>query len=98
MEYDRRGVIRYLKVKKERNRQRLKAYDVTRSQQVHELSRNASVMPYLLNPFTPNIKEQILLSCPCTFLIKVLGKKLLEYQENSPWVIISLILMTSGVE
>ena len=26
------------------------------------------------NPFTPNIKEQILLSCPHTLLIKVLGR------------------------
>ena len=26
------------------------------------------------NPLTPNIKEQILLSCPHTFLIKVLGR------------------------
>ena len=49
MEYDRGGVIRYLKVKKERNRQSLRAYDVTRSQRVHEWSRNAFVMPYLLN-------------------------------------------------
>ena len=51
---------------------------------------------------TPNIKEQILLSCPHTFLIKknCTGEKLLKYQGNSPWVIISLlrILMTSGVE
>ena len=26
-----------------------------------------------INPLTPNIKDQILLSCPHTFLIKVLG-------------------------
>ena len=28
-----------------------------------------------INPLTPNIKEQILLSCPHTFLIKVLGRR-----------------------
>ena len=28
----------------------------------------------LFNPVTPNIKEEILLSCPHTFLIKVLGR------------------------
>ena len=27
-----------------------------------------------LNPVTPNIKEQVLLSCPHTFLIEVLGR------------------------
>ena len=32
------------------------------------------------------------------FSYKSTGEKLLKYQENSPWVIISLILMTSGVE
>ena len=38
-----------------------------------------------INPLTPNVKEQILLSCPHTFHIKfTLG--------------ISLILMTSGIE
>ena len=30
------------------------------------------------------------------FPYKSTGEKLLKYQENSPWVIISLILMTSG--
>ena len=54
------------------------------------------------HPSTPNIKEQILLSSPHAFHTNVLGggggEKLLKYQENSPWVITSLILMTSGVE
>ena len=39
---------------------------------------------------TPNIKEQILLSCPHTFLIKVL---LLKCQENSPWVRILMMFL-----
>ena len=46
---------------------------------------------------TPNVKEEILISCPHTFVIKA-GDKLLKYQEHSPWVIISLIFITSGVE
>ena len=29
---------------------------------------------HLFNPLTPNIKEQILVSCPNTFLIKVQGR------------------------
>ena len=33
----------------------------------------------MLNPLTLNIKEQIILSYPHT------GKKILKYQENSPW-------------
>ena len=49
------------------------------------------------NPLTSNLKEQILLSCPHTFL-KSTGEKLLKYQENSLWVIISLILITSGAK
>ena len=32
------------------------------------------------------------------FSYKSTVEKLLKYQENSPWVIISFILMTSGVE
>ena len=48
------------------------------------------------NPLTNDIKEQILLSRPHTSC-KSTGGKLLKYQENSPWVIISLILITSGV-
>ena len=38
----------------------------------------------------------------CPFLVKLQStctvKNLLEYQENSPWVIISSILIASGVE
>ena len=49
-------------------------------------------------PLTPTIKEQILLSCLHTFLITKTGEKLFKYQKISPWEIISLILMTSGVE
>ena len=56
-----------------------------------------------LNPLTPNIKEQIIFLYSILspyFSYKSIGEKLLRYQENSPWVIISLIiiLMTSGVE
>ena len=32
------------------------------------------------------------------FSYKCTGEKLLKYQENSPWVIISLIFMTSGIK
>ena len=57
------------------------------------------ILIQLFNPLTPNIKDQILLSYPHTFLIKVLERNYSKlYQENSPWVIISLILMTSRVE
>ena len=64
------------------------------------ISKILKVLSFVLpfNPLTPNIKEQILLSCPHTFRIKVLGRSYVKYQENSPWVIISVILMTSGVE
>ena len=37
-----------------------------------------NMQPYmvrtLINPLTPDIKEQILLSCPHTFLIKVMDR------------------------
>ena len=45
-----------------------------------------------------NIIEKILLSCPHTFSYKGTREKLLKYQENSPWAIISIILMIAGVE
>ena len=32
----------------------------------------------------------MLLTPPHTFLIKLTGAKLLKYQENSPWLIISI--------
>ena len=51
----------------------------------------------ILNSLSPNINEQILRSCLHTFLINVFGKNCYKYQENSLWVITSLILMTSGV-
>ena len=51
----------------------------------------------IINPSTLNIKEQFVLSFLHTFL-KSTGETLLKYQEISPWVIISLILMISGVE
>ena len=43
-------------------------------------------------------QEQIITILPPYFSYKSTEEMLLEYQENSPWVIISLILMTSGVE
>ena len=43
-----------------------------------------------LNPLTPNIKEQILLSFSLYVSYNRTGEKILRYQENSPWVIISL--------
>ena len=36
--------------------------------------RSVSPRYLLFNPLTPNIKEQILLSCPHTFLVKLLGR------------------------
>ena len=47
------------------------------------------------NPLLLNIKIQILLPCPHTFLIELSEEKLLKYQENSSWVIISSFLITS---
>ena len=38
-----------------------------------------SLFENVFNPLSPNIKEQILLSCPHTFLIKVLGRR---YYKN----------------
>ena len=38
-------------------------------------------------PLTPNTQEQILLSCPHTFL-KGIEENLLKYQKKSPWVFI----------
>ena len=57
--------------------------------------------PYYVSPqvliefklLTPNIQEQILLSCPHTFFIKVhvLERSYQDkYKETSPWVIIIL--------
>ena len=56
-----------------------------------------------LNPSIPNIKEQNYCNYPILFLrvyfsYKSTGEKLLKYQENSPWVIISSIFMASEVE
>ena len=51
-----------------------------------------------VHSFISNIKEQILLSWPHTFLIKLLRRSSLNCQENSPWVILALILLTSEVE
>ena len=50
---------------------------------------------FYLNPLTPNIKQQILLSCLHTFLtIKVLGRSHTNIKKIQH---ISLILMTLGV-
>ena len=51
-------------------------------------------------PFTHNIKEQIILSCPHTLILKYksTGEKLLKYHENSPWVIIILNCFDPRVE
>ena len=35
---------------------------------------------------------------PLLFFKIITGEKLLKYQENSPWMIILLVLMTSGIE
>ena len=51
-----------------------------------------------INPLTPVYQRT---NYPILFpylSYKSTGEKLLKYQENSPWVMISLILMTSGVE
>ena len=50
------------------------------------------------DPLPPNVKEQNSpISSPC-FSYKSAGEKLLRNQKNSPWVIISLIIMTPGAE
>ena len=49
----------------------------------------------LLNPLNPKIKIQILICCPYTFSIEVVGRILLKYQLDSSCVIMSLILMTT---
>ena len=49
-----------------------------------------------------NTKEQILLFCPVSyFSYKSTGEKVLKYQENSPWMVVTsllVILITSAVE
>ena len=37
-------------------------------------------------PLTPNVKEQVPLSCPYIFYYNTSREKLLKYQENSAWM------------
>ena len=52
-----------------------------------------SLSSWTFNPLTPIVKEQILLSCPRTFLINVLGEVILNSH-----MMVYLILISSGVE
>ena len=53
---------------------------------------------FLISALTPNYQKTNSPFMSPYFSYKSTGEKLLKYQANSPWVIISLILMTSEIE
>ena len=53
------------------------------------------ITAYCFNPLNPKIKIKILICHPYLFTLEAVWEKLIKYQANTSFVILSLILMTT---